>query len=74
MTTVLDARGLSCPLPVLRAKKAMRTLALGEVLEVHASDPAALTDMPSFCRQTGNTLLESREGEGEYVFLIRRDR
>lgn len=74
MTTILDAKGLTCPLPVLRAKKALRTVDLGQVLEVQATDPGSVVDMASFCRQTGNTLLESLDQDGVFIFRIRRDR
>jgi len=71
--TVLDATGLKCPLPVLRARRALKALAAGAVLEVHATDPAAPKDFRSFCDMTGDTLLESR-AEGEtFIFRIRKD-
>ncbi|HEX2137815.1 MAG TPA: sulfurtransferase TusA family protein [Microvirga sp.] len=70
--TVLDARGLVCPLPVLRARKAIKSLALGEILEIHATDPASRLDVPHFCDATGNELLETRK-EGEVlIFRIRK--
>lgn len=69
---VLDVRGLQCPLPVLRAKKALNGMETGAVLEVRATDPGAVPDFDSLCRQTGHALLDSRE-EGEvFVFLIRK--
>ena len=71
-TTLLDAKGLKCPLPVLRASKEMKALAPGEVLEVHATDPGAPQDFRSFCETTGHTLLESREDGGVYVFKVRK--
>lgn len=68
----LDLRGLNCPLPILRTKKALATLASGVVLKVLASDAGAPADFEQFCRQTGNVLLESiREGE-LFVMTIRR--
>lgn len=70
--TILDAKGLVCPLPVLRARKAMKALTLGEILEIHATDPAARLDVPHFCDATGNELLETRK-EGEVlIFRIRK--
>ncbi|HYQ70934.1 MAG TPA: sulfurtransferase TusA family protein, partial [Gammaproteobacteria bacterium] len=57
----LDARGLNCPLPILKTRKAINRLASGQVLEVIASDPGSLKDMASFCSQTGNRLLASNE-------------
>ena len=67
----LDARGLKCPLPVLRARKAIRAIGKGEELEVLATDPGAVKDFEAFCRQTGNELLESNEDSGVYSFLIK---
>lgn len=70
--TVLDTKGLRCPLPVLRARKAMKPLASGEVLEVHATDPGSVQDFRAFCETTGNTLLKVTETDGVYVFQIRK--
>ena len=72
-TKQLDATGLICPLPVLRARKAMRDVAAGGLLEVRATDPAAVKDFAAFCEATGHTLVESRQdGGGVYVFLMRK--
>jgi tRNA 2-thiouridine synthesizing protein A len=71
-TQTLDARGLNCPLPILRTKKAMTGLESGEVLEVLATDPGSVKDLDSFCTQTGNEFLSSNENHGEFVFLIRK--
>lgn len=71
-TQTLDARGLNCPLPILRTKKALNTLQAGETLEIHASDPGSVKDMQSFCQQTGNELVSSSDANGEYSFLIRK--
>jgi tRNA 2-thiouridine synthesizing protein A len=69
---VLDAKGLVCPLPVLRARKAMKSLGPGQILEIHATDPASRLDVPHFCDATGNELLEMRK-EGEVlIFRIRK--
>jgi tRNA 2-thiouridine synthesizing protein A len=69
---VLDAKGLICPLPVLRARKAIKSLAVGEILEIHATDPASPLDVPHFCDATGNELIETRK-EGEVlIFRIRK--
>ena len=69
---VLDVKGLKCPLPVLRAKKALAPLEPGAILDVEATDPAALKDFPAFCEMTGNVLLEST-AEGEVLrFRIRK--
>ncbi len=68
----LDARGLKCPLPVLKARKAMKALAAGDTLEVLASDPSAPQDFRSFCETTGHRLRESSEAEGVYRFLLEK--
>lgn len=69
----LDAKGLGCPLPILRAKKLLKVMDDGDVLTVLATDPGSLRDFPSFCAQTGNRLEESAEiGDGLYRFLIRK--
>jgi len=64
MTDVLDARGLKCPLPVLKARRTLKTLPAGAVLEVLADDPAAPADFRSFCQTAGCTLETSSEGAG----------
>lgn len=69
---VLDAKGLNCPLPILRAKKALKGVAVGQTLEVLATDPGSVADFDAFCRATGNELLESGESDGVYRFLIKR--
>ena len=70
--TRLDARGLNCPLPILKTRKAIARLASGALLEVAATDPGAVKDIDAFCRQTGHTLLASRAQDGEYLFTIRK--
>ena len=68
----LDARGLNCPLPILRTRKAINQLNTGEVLEVTATDPGSIKDMASFCEQTGHQLLASNESDSSFVFLIEK--
>ncbi len=68
----LDARGLNCPLPILRTKKAINGLASGEVLKVIATDPGSVKDMEAFCKQTNNEMISSSEAGGEYTFLIKK--
>lgn len=68
----LDARGLSCPLPILRAKKAIGKLQPGEILEIAATDPGSVKDLDAFCGQTGNEMLSSRQADGEFHFRIRK--
>jgi tRNA 2-thiouridine synthesizing protein A len=71
--TVLDLRGLRCPQPVLRAKKALRTVPLGGVLVLECTDPLAVIDVPHFARQTGHDLVEQRREHGLFVFkLVKR--
>jgi tRNA 2-thiouridine synthesizing protein A len=70
--TSLDATGLKCPLPVLRARKAMKGVAAGGVLEVTATDPGAVADFKSFCEATGDELVEWREDAGVFLFRIRK--
>ena len=69
---VLDTKGLKCPLPVLRARKAMKPLDAGAVIEIHATDPSSVQDFQSFCQTTGDELLESEEADGVFVFRIRK--
>jgi len=71
--TLLDTKGLNCPLPILKARKTLNGLPPGALLRVLASDPVTLRDFPVFCRQTGHELLESIEPEaGVYRFLIKK--
>ena len=71
-TTTLDAKGLSCPLPVLKAQKALKDLDAGEILTVIATDPGSVRDFESFCRATGNALVEQSEEDGVHRFLLRK--
>jgi len=68
----VDAKGLNCPLPVLRTKKALNDMASGQVLRILATDPGSVRDFEAFCRQTGHTLLQQREQAGVFAFLLRR--
>jgi tRNA 2-thiouridine synthesizing protein A len=68
----LDARGLSCPLPILKAKKALADMDTGDVLKVIATDRGAQRDFQAFAKQTGNELLSHTQYEEEFVFFIRR--
>lgn len=69
----LDARGLNCPLPIIRAKKAIQDLAEGEVLKLVATDPGANKDVESFCTQSGNELLSAEEQDGTFVFYLKKN-
>ncbi len=69
----LDARNLSCPMPVLKAKKALKELDIGLVLEILATDPGSMADFPAWTRSTGQELLSSEElGPKDYRFLVKR--
>ena len=68
----LDAKGLNCPLPILKARKALKEVPDGGTLEIVATDPGAVADFQAFCRQTGNELLEHSEDDGIYPFLIKK--
>jgi tRNA 2-thiouridine synthesizing protein A len=66
----LDARGLNCPLPILRAKKALAEMQSGQVLKIVATDPGSVKDFAAFARQTGHALLEQSEAEKVYTFFM----
>ena len=68
----LDASGLNCPLPILRAKKSLTAMDAGKVLHIIATDPGSVKDFEAFSKQTGNELLESREEGGKFHFLIKK--
>ena len=68
----LDLRGLNCPLPILRARKALRALPPGSALEVFATDPLSPVDFAAYCEASGDKLVESVETDGVFRFLIRR--
>jgi tRNA 2-thiouridine synthesizing protein A len=68
----LDASGLNCPLPILRAKKTLGGMDAGKVLRIVATDPGSVKDFEAFAKQTGNELLESGEEGGKFVFLLRK--
>lgn len=68
----LDACGLNCPLPILRAKKALSGMDAGKVLHIIATDPGSVKDFEAFSKQTGNELLDSKENEGKFYFHIKK--
>lgn len=68
----LDARGLNCPLPILRTKKAIAGMQHGEILEITTTDPGSVKDLDSFCSQTGNEMLSNEETGSEFIFRIRK--
>ena len=69
---LLDAKGLSCPLPILKAKKALKDVPVGGTLEILATDPGSVADFDAFCRATGNELVESTQQSNVYRFIIKR--
>jgi|GraSoiStandDraft_58_1057296.scaffolds.fasta_scaffold497559_2 tRNA 2-thiouridine synthesizing protein A len=68
----LDARGISCPMPIVRTSQAMKGLALGDTLEVLATDRGALSDFPAWCETTGNELLDQSQDDGVFRFVLRK--
>ena len=68
----LDASGLNCPLPILRARKALGDIARGQVLKIISTDQGSVKDFEAFAKQTGNPLLSSAEQGGKFVFLLRK--
>jgi tRNA 2-thiouridine synthesizing protein A len=68
----VDARGLNCPLPILRTKKTLNDMSSGQVVRIVATDPASVRDFEAFARQTGNQLVGQSEQDGAFVFLLRR--
>jgi tRNA 2-thiouridine synthesizing protein A len=69
---VLDVKGLNCPLPILRAKKALAGMQSGQVLKVVATDPGAVKDFQAFAKQTGNALLQHSEANREFTLYVQR--
>jgi len=68
----LDACGLNCPLPILRAKKSLAAMDSGQVLHIIATDPGAVKDFEAFAKQTGNELMESTEDAGKFHFMMKK--
>jgi len=68
----LDARGLNCPLPILRAKKALTDMGSGQVLKILATDPGSVKDFQAFAKQTGNALLSSETADTEFTFFMKK--
>jgi tRNA 2-thiouridine synthesizing protein A len=68
----LDTRGMNCPLPILKAKKALADMHSGEILKVVATDPGSMRDFQAFARQTGNELVEQTSANDEFVHFLRR--
>tara|TARA_Y100000031_G_scaffold141183_1_gene169478 strand:+ start:523 stop:747 length:225 start_codon:yes stop_codon:yes gene_type:complete len=72
MMARLDTKGMNCPLPILKTRKAIKEIAVGDTLQVLSTDPGSVQDFEAFCRSTGNELLESDEENGIFIFLIRK--
>jgi tRNA 2-thiouridine synthesizing protein A len=70
--SVLDCSGMSCPMPILKTRKAIDGLATGQVLKVLATDPGSVPDIEAFARKTGHTLLDKEQQEGKYIFYLRK--
>lgn len=68
----LNARGLSCPLPIVKTKKSLVDMSSGQVLKVVSTDTGSVKDMAAFAEQTGNTLVSTEENSGEFIFFIRK--
>jgi tRNA 2-thiouridine synthesizing protein A len=68
----LDARGLNCPLPILKTKRTLAGMQAGEVLAITSTDPGSVKDLDSFCSQTGHQMLSSQQNDGEFHFRIRK--
>lgn len=71
-TKVIDVKGLNCPLPIIHLKKAMKDAALGDTVQVLATDPGTVKDFATFCRSTGNELVEQKQDGNVFAFLIKR--
>jgi tRNA 2-thiouridine synthesizing protein A len=71
---LLDLRGLSCPLPIAKTAQAIRALSVGDLIEVHATDPGSVPDFAAWCTTTGHELVERTEADGVYRFVIRKAR
>ena len=71
VTAELDARGLNCPLPILKTRKQLKSMQTGGVLKVISTDPGSVKDMEAFCNQTGHGLVSSEQQGSDYIFHIR---
>lgn len=72
ITKTLDAKGLACPMPVVRARKAMNDMAAGEVLEIHATDKGSVADLAAWSKSGGHALIEQKEEDGVFTFWIKK--
>lgn len=69
---VVDAKGLTCPMPILKAKKAMDSLSAGQIMELHATDKGSLNDVPAWSKQAGHEIIEAKEEDGIFKFRVRK--
>jgi len=72
ITVSVDTSGKCCPMPMVETNKAIKNLSAGQVLEIIATDPGTQNDIPSWCERTGNELIETNTGNGEYRYFIRK--
>ena len=72
MMPILDTKGMNCPLPILKTKKAIKGLAFGDTLQVLSTDPGSVKDFEAFCRFTDNSILESTEADGVFTYIIKK--
>jgi tRNA 2-thiouridine synthesizing protein A len=72
MTVELDTKGMNCPLPIVKTKKAMKSMGDGEEIRIEATDPGATADFEAFCRATGNELVSNDEDDGIFTFVIKK--
>ena len=72
MSEELDATGLLCPLPVLKLRKRLKSLTVGDQVVMRADDPAAIIDVPHYCSESGHELVEMREEDGVQIYLVRK--
>ena len=72
MSEFLDTKGLACPLPVLKTRRILRKMAVGDILTVEATDPASVIDFTHFCNTTDNEMVKHTEREGIFTYIIRR--
>lgn len=70
--TVLDTKGMNCPLPILKTKKTIKGMAAGDTVKVESTDPGSVKDFEAFCRSTGNKLVSSSEAGGVYTYVIEK--
>jgi TusA-related sulfurtransferase len=68
----VDAKGLACPMPIVKAKKAIDTLQSGQIMEVHTTEKGSMNDFPAWIRQSNNELIEAKEDDGVFIFIVKK--